>query len=576
MAVTIKRERPDQRRHHRLTAPLFVEVQGHRVRAADWSLGGLRIEGFPGDVPSIGSSFDLVISLPFQGFDVNFQASAEVVRTNPANGMFAVQFTELGERERELMAHFIEDLVRGHMVEVEDTIQRIDVPVTPASLKPDEPKPKPKPKAQPQPNPKPNPGPAGAAANEARAAPLETSGSPVSVLEKLPVHRWPVKTVVMSAFYIALGAVVFAYAGIVTYSNVFRMEVPTAVIAAPLETVEAQADGKVEWAGLKPGDSVRSGEVILNLIDSKLEREIELADIAIKERKAKLIYLKHRHADELDRLKGFAAIEMKNVEQTRLRVEAAEASLEAARDQYRRLETLYKKGFTTGSRLDEARERMITQEKELASRRVELTTRVGLAEDNLGKRLYTGDDLIGRSAELEAEVRLAEHEIALAQQRYIASLRMREDLAVRAPFDGTVLKLPRFNRAAVRRGDVIAIIEQRRNRHVTAFLTQDEVGRIGIGDEALLFVPALGETLKGRVAAVDRTSGFIREQEQRHNPGYTWRGATDRSAEVMIRFEDTKALSDHERYRSGLPVVVIFEKRTQNSILSGIAHKLSL
>ncbi|KUO67795.1 MAG: hypothetical protein APF80_00715 [Alphaproteobacteria bacterium BRH_c36] len=537
MAVTINRERPDQRRHHRLTAPLFVEVHGHRVRAADWSLGGLRIEDFPGDLPSVGTVIDLAMTLPFQGFDVAFRATAEVVGVHPARGMFTVQFIELGDRERELMAHFIEELIRGHMGDAADTIQRIDVPVTPASLKPE---------------------------------------SPAAEHGKLPWRRWPVKTVALSTFYIVLGLVVFSYAGILTYANFFRMEVSTAVITAPLETVEAQADGHLEFVGLKPGDSVRSGDVLLNLIDGKLEREIELAEIAVEERKAKLIYFKRRQADELERVKGFASIEMKNVEQARLSLEASDASLQAASDQYARLKILYDKGFATQSRLDEAQEKMVTLDKQLASRRIELATRVGLAEDDIGKRLYTGDDLIGNSGELDAEVRLAEHEIALTQQRYIANLKMRDSLAVRAPFDGTILKLPRFDKAAVRRGDVIAVLEQRRNRQVTAFLTQDEVAKVGLGDEALIYLPALGETLTGRVTSIDRTSGFIREQEQRANPGYAWRGPTDRSAQVSISFDDNAVLRDFERYRSGLPVTVIFEQRTQNSILSGIARKLAV
>ena len=38
------------------------------------------------------------------------------------------------------MQHFLEELVRGAMVDVQDTIQRIDVPVTPASLEPSKPR----------------------------------------------------------------------------------------------------------------------------------------------------------------------------------------------------------------------------------------------------------------------------------------------------------------------------------------------------------------------------------------------------------------------------------------------------
>ncbi|MBU2580305.1 MAG: HlyD family efflux transporter periplasmic adaptor subunit [Alphaproteobacteria bacterium] len=543
MAVTIRRERADQRRHHRLLAPLFVEVLGHRLRVADWSLGGLHVEQFPDQLPSIGTPLELALTLPFQGFDVSFRANAKVVRLEPERRKFAVHFIDLGERERELMAHFVEDLVRGHMGEAADTIQRIDFPVTPASLKP-----------------------GGADGNKPQ--------DPFSELARLPARRWPLRTFAAGAFYIVLGMLVFSYAAILAYSNVFRLEVPTAVISAPAETVRSKADGRVEFVGLKPGDSVRSGEILLHVKDDKLERDIEIADIAIKEREARLNYLRQRHLEELERVQGYASIETKNLHQSRLTMEAVETSLSVASDQYARLRTLYKKGFVTQSRHDEAFDRLTTLEKRLASQRIEHETRAALASADMGKRLYNGDELVGRAAEMGAEVQLAEREMALTRQRYEANLRMRDNLAVRAPFDGTILKLPRFDKVPVRQGDVIAVLEQRRDRQVTAFLTQHEVAKIGQGDPAILYVPALGETLSGRVIAIDRTSGFIDEQGQRTRPGYVWRGPADRSAEVTIGFDDDNDIRDHERYRSGLPVTVIFERRAENSILSGLVAGL--
>ena len=542
MPVKVKRERPDQRRHHRVTAPLFVDYAGQTVRAADWSLGGLRLEGLPGDLPEAGSEVSLGLTLPFQGFDVSFSVKSEVIRSLPERGMLAVRFTEIGERERELMQHFIEELVRGSMVDVEDTIQRIDLPVTPASLEPDKPK--------------------------------MLSGA-------TPLRRWPVKTIVMTGIYLTLGVCVFSYAGLLGYSNFYRMEVQTAVITAPVETVTASADGKVEIGDIRPGDHVRAGTVIVRLLDDTLEREIALANIEVQERKAKLALTKQHQLEELDRIKGYATVEMKNLQQTKIELDALAAQLKIAQLNQSRLNGLMAKGFTTAAKIDEAGQQVITLKKQYEIRRVELQSRIELAEQNAGKRMYTGNetigsgDLVGTSSNLEAEVHFAEHEIQLAQQRYIAQLDMRQSTSVRAPFDGTVLELPRFDQASVRKGDVIAIIEQRRNRTVTAWLNQDEVMKVGIGDEALVFIPALGETVKGRVREIDRTSGFIQEQQQRQNPGYGWRGATDRSAKVKIEFSDPKQVEDFERYRSGLPVVVVFEQRSTNSLLNKIKKKIS-
>ncbi len=541
MAVKVRRERPDQRRHHRVTAPLFVGVGGHAVRAADWSLGGLKVEGFPGEVPAIGSEIGLDLTLPFQGFDVTFNVSAEVVRANATSGMFAVRFTVIGERERELMQHFIEELVRGSMSDVEDTIQRIDVPVTPASLEPDKPR-----------------------------------------IGKVPVRRLPIRTVAMSAVYICLGVMVFGYAAIIGYTNVYRMEVQTAVIAAPVETVAAQGDGRIQWTGLKPGDPIRAGDVLVNLIDNQIERELDLADLTIAERKARLVFMKQRHAEELERIRGYATVEMKNVQQTRVEIEALNAQLKLAEQNRQRLAQLHDKGFATDARLEEAEARVVSLKKEMDVRRIELSARVELAEQNLGKRLYSGNatvgsgEIAGKGAELEAEIRLAEHEIQFAQQRKIAILNQKDRAAVRAPFDGVIVELPRADQGSVRQGDAIAVVEQRAGRHIAAWLTQDEVLKVGLGDEALIFIPALNETLKGRVKVIDRTTGFVREQDQRKPPGYSWRGSTDRSAKITVMLEDESRLQDYQRYRSGIPVVVVFEQRSTNSLLSQIKKKLAV
>ncbi len=536
MAVKIKRERPDQRRHHRVTAPLFVRVDGHRLRATDWSLGGLRIDGYPGEIPVAGAELPFHLTLPFQGFDVSFDIKAEVVRTNAAEKMFAVRYTEIGERERELMQHFIEELVRGSMSDVEDTIQRIDVPVTPARLEPDTKK----------------------------------------IPGAMPVRRWPVKTVVMTTFYALAGLVIFGYAGLLGYSNFYRMEIQTAVISAPVEVVTAQSDGQVVLTGVKPGDEVRAGEVVVNVLDNQLEREIELADIAVKERKAQLAYLKQKQTEELERLRGFATVEMKNVKQSKVELQGLREQLKLVQLQHDRIKSLYEKGYMTASKVDEIAKQVIELESLIERRRIELTSRADLAEQNFGKRLYTGQTIEGQAPDVEAQVRLAEHEIALAEERRQSYEKQRDRVSVVAPFDGTVLQIPRINGGSVRRGDTLAVIEQRRDRQVTAFLDQDEILKVGLGDEALVYIPSLSETVKGRVVSIDRTSGFVREQNQRQSPGYGWRGPHDRSAQIVIDFADPNKVSDDHRYRAGLPVVVVFEQRSTNSLLTAIKKKFAV
>lgn len=535
MGVTVKRERPDQRRHHRVSAPFYITLDGQKARCTDWSLGGFRIDDFPGDIPQPGDDIPIQCTLPFQGFDVSFEARAEVVRSDLDTGMFAGRFTELGERETELMTHFLEELVRGAMSEVADTIQRIDVPVTPASLEP-----------------KKKPG-----------------------LGDLPVRRWPLKAVAMTAFYSVLGLLIFSYTGLLAYSNFYRLEVQTAVISAPIETVLSQVDGRVNWSTFKPGDVVKRGDVVVNVSDNQLERDLELAEIAVNERKAQLAFYRKRLNDELERNRGLTTVEGKNLDQAKVDLESTEAQLTAAEQQYSRLAILHRKGFTTDTLLENAEKLMVGLRKTVESKRIELKSRVDIANMGDGKWFYTGQTMVGDLGQLEAQVKLAEHEVQLTQAKYDALINHKKRLAVRAPFDGTVLEIKRVDQGSVRRGDVIAVFEQREQRQVTAFLNQEEVSRAGLGDEVLLYVPALAETLKGKILQIDRTSGFVQEQNTAQNPGYRWRGSVDRSAQVLIGFQDAKRVADTQRYRSGLPVVVVFPQRSNFGLYNVLRQRMS-
>jgi multidrug resistance efflux pump len=534
MGVKVKRERPDQRRHHRVTAPLHVTLDGYRVRTTNWSLGGFRVDSYPGPLPSIGDQLPIHVSLPFQGFEVSFEVQAEVVRDDPATAMFACQFNELGERERDLMQHFIEELVRGSMVDVQDTIQRIDVPVTPASLEP----------------------------TKSRSA-------------EVPLRRWPIKAMLMTSLYGVIGIGIFGYTALLGYSNFYRLEVQTAVITAPIETVASQVDGKVQWSTVKPGDVVKQGDLVLGVIDNQIERELELSSIAVKEKRSQLSYLQTRLRDESSRMRSFSTVLVKNVEQAKLEMESVAAQLQAAQQQYGRFAHLHMKGYTTDAKFEDAEKLVATLKKTLESKKVELESQTKLVGQNQGRWHYTGQNLVGETAQLEAELARSESDVQLSLQKHEALLAHKNRLAVLAPFDGTVLELPHVDRGAVRKGDVIAILEQRHLRQVTAFLNQDEVLKIGQGDEVLLYVPALGETLKGRVQQIDRTTGFVKEQNTAQNPGYRWRGAVDRSAKVTITFNDATKVADVERYRSGLPVVAVFPQRSTNAMTGSLKQKLS-
>ena len=435
MAVEARWERPDGRRQLSVTAPLFVDRPAGRLRVEEWSLGGLTLIE-PADVlPAIDGKEELKIALPFQGFEITFPVAATVTAVNPETRAVSYDFAVLGQREREVMSHFLDELVRGSMVAASATIQRLDVPVTPPSLEPDH-----------------HVLPARSTANRAAASGL------------------------MTAVYVSLGLFVFGYLGMLAHARLFRFEVESAALSVPSETVVALADGQVQWTGVQPGHAVRAGDVILRVYENHLEREIDLAEIATREREARLNLLRRR------------------------------ATLP---DTSRRQNAL------------------INQSHVLAR---------------------------------------ATQELEFAHQRHQLLVAHRDRFVVRAPFDGIVTDLPRANKVSVRKGEPLAIITRSDVPSVVAYLTAEEMQRIGLGDNARLYVPAVAQFLRARIARIENTCGGGREVDCLSGLRRTAaRRSSNAWARVVLQIERPDLIQSQQGFEPGLPVVVQFERRWATS-----------
>ena len=132
--MKIRRERPSQRLHHRVSAPIRIDLVEGVYKAHDWSLGGFSINEYTGSAKP-GDEIPGTVHIPFQGFDISFPFIAEVVRHTEDQNL-AVKFQELTEREVEMMTHFVDELVRGSITSVDDALLRIDTPVTPVPTTP--------------------------------------------------------------------------------------------------------------------------------------------------------------------------------------------------------------------------------------------------------------------------------------------------------------------------------------------------------------------------------------------------------------------------------------------------------
>lgn len=521
--VKVRRENPSQRRHHRVTAPVEVRIpDGRSFSSIDWSLGGLRIEAVSALSVEVGEEMPLAVDLPFQGFDIGFEVHARVVRANGDKSDIAFEFIDLPERARDLMNHFVEDLIRGKMGTVEDAICRIDVPVTPISTKPD-----------------------------------------VNPKQEMNVRRWPIKTIVMSATYLLVGIVTFSYLGILLYSNLFRLEVDTAVLSAPVQTIRMPSDGIVRPINFEQGMRIAKGQEIARIENVALTTRISDARIRYNQAKDALWRAEQRARIEKERMRLYQIVNRTDRDIALARIESRWEALKAADAHLLRVRGLSAKRLTTIAQLEAAESRQAKAEALLQEAQLELE-RATAMDSVSDRRHYNHKEFVTDLDMIDIEVSAARSAFEAAASK-LHSLEMTQaNQVIRAPFDGRIVALYQPAETSLRRDEPLMVIEQESNLTVTAFLTQDEVLKVGLHDDAKIFFPSLNARVRARVVSIDRTSAYLKPDDNQ----YTWRDEDDRTATVTLRLERDAMIGGG--VRAGLPAVVIFSRRSSNDVLAGI------
>jgi hypothetical protein len=174
---------------------------------------------------------------------------------------------------------------------------------------------------------------------------------------------------------------------------------------------------------------------------------------------------------------------------------------------------------------------------------------------------------VGDSGTLEAQLEMDEAEVQLAEERHQAFVQQRNRLAVRAPFDGTLRQLNRYDTANIKRGDVAAVIEQSGDRGVRAVIRQDQALRLAVGAKAEVRVPATGQSFAASVAEIEPVSWATSGGEAAKPAGSARPTAEESQLVVRLAFDNPRLLDDQKAYRAGLPVVALIQT---GGLLSGI------
>ena len=294
-------------------------------------------------------------------------------------------------------------------------------------------------------------------------------------------------------------------------------------------------DGRIERIHVELGDRVQAGELVVTLRNAAHKADVEAATAHRERLKA-----------ELDRAKLADAVAAKEaqatLQQARNGVEAASARLDAARaaqdlqeSQLDRAETLAERGALPEADLDTAREAAIAARTRVARRWADLESR---RADVTDAQLEVERAEVRAAARTVLRARIAEAEAELARQRALLS-RTR----IRAVESGVVVALPSREGNSVRPDDPILDIWRTDRTWMRAWVSEDEVARIDVGDPAEIRIDAIGDrVIEGRVRRVL----VARDGEARRLPGAPVSPLLPEESRfaVQVRFEAEAANGD--------------------------------
>lgn len=390
-----------------------------------------------------------------------------------------------------------------------------------------------------------------------------------------------IRRMTMGLLWAIAGSAAIVYGGALVYANVVRLEVDAAVIAGAVEPIRAPADGVMLGVGIKPGSMVANGGQLAKIHDPEIERQVSLASVqlerarhALRQHEAHLVSEKAKRDDTL-------IITQAELKAVQAEIASLEEQLVTAKSRVERVGGLFAQGFAARQKLEDHTNQHAILNAQLKRARIVEEQRRALVASASAGRFFDGNRITGNLAELEAAVQRARAEIDVATEELRVWQERRAAAVVTATGDGRIMRVLHGEGSAVRAGDTVAVYERNGERTINAFLTQNEVLRVSVGDAATIYIPALRLRLAAHVVAIDRAAGFLDDVESR----YTWRqardsgvrqGDLDRTARAVLRLDNDQAEQLRRELEPGTPAVVSFQRRSLDTVLGDfrtVAHR---
>jgi multidrug resistance efflux pump len=491
-----------------------MEINGSIYFISQWTLKHFKIADYSGEI-KLGQTFSIKPIIKFRNFNIQFEANATALHYNAKNQELIATFKDIPEEHQELLKYFSEALNTGDMVNIDNVLRRVDMPVTPASTK-------------------------------------------LAEIPEKENKSQKIKRGIFVSLYLLMGTGLLLFTIATLYNSFFRLDIETAFINSSVIPVQAHSQGSIKEILVSNNDIVSAGQPLLTLDVSNNERLPK--QYRIDAAKQQVALYQALLADSKNKTRYQASLGQS-------KVNAARASLQAA-TLNRKVKCNYRYATVIDRRNPKKRnaECQIARKKVIAARaKVESS----IAYLTAAKKSYinnsqTTDGNKKSVAVLQAKLEQAQQKVKAMESTPEPSSDIE---TVYSPIAGKIIKIVDLQNQYIKDGHLLALIQQPdTEQFIEAHITHEEASKLKIGSKAIAYSPLLARDYPMIVEQVDLTDDVISVSNinlfNRHI-------ADNRTAKIILKFIDKQS----ETLTFALPVKLSIEK--QNSFTSAIKDTIA-
>lgn len=296
--------------------------------------------------------------------------------------------------------------------------------------------------------------------------------------------------------------------------------------------VSAQIGGRVEIVGVREGEAVEPGDLLVELDEAELQAQLQGAIARVEASQARLTQAQQQlpilQAQlQQARLQTQQATEESQgqVVEARNQLAVAQAELEAAQErlklaqaEQRRYSQLYAEGAASAQRLDEENQQLGVAQAEVRAAQQQVAaaqgqlTQAQSAQQNPPIRAAAELELQRQIEQAQTEVKVAQKEVRDAQAQQARIEANLDDLTIESPSEGIVITRSVEPGEVVAAGAPLLTLVNQDQLYMRGFVPEGEIGQVAVGQPALVYLDSFPDRpLQATVSRIDPKASFTPE-----------------------------------------------------------------